>query len=51
MVTRKGPINSEAEGPLSPLVGSLGLALSIQERDVDRHSSSSIAQLVLALTR
>jgi hypothetical protein len=39
MMTRMGPISAQAGGPLSPLVGSLGLALSIQERDVDRHSS------------
>ena len=48
MVTDVGPISAQAGGPLSPLVGSLislkalgslGLALSIQERDVDRHAS------------
>jgi hypothetical protein len=39
MATRKGPISVQAASPLSPLVGSLGPVLSIQERDVDGHSS------------
>jgi hypothetical protein len=39
MVTDEGPISAQAGSPLSPLVGSLGLVLSIQEKDVDRRSS------------